>query len=110
MQAPVDAWLTNAQLALAQNIIATRFIGPWSASSGATWNPAVRAYWLHNQDILFLELGRLAEAVAANQESTEAYVQTPTDESWHCAKYVPRVLVPTELPQLRSIALRVLMR
>ena len=39
VQAPADAWLTKAQLALAQNIIATEFIGPMVSKLGAHKEP-----------------------------------------------------------------------
>jgi len=39
VQAPVDAWLTQAQLALAQNIVAREFIGPMVSKLGAYEEP-----------------------------------------------------------------------
>jgi hypothetical protein len=39
VQAPVSAWLTQAQVALAQNIVATKVIGPMVSKLGA-WGPA----------------------------------------------------------------------
>jgi hypothetical protein len=35
LQAPVDAWLTQAQVALAQNVVAREFIGPVVSKLGA---------------------------------------------------------------------------
>jgi DNA-directed RNA polymerase subunit RPC12/RpoP len=40
VQAPIDAWLTQGQLALAQNIIATRAIGPMVSKLGRYQGPA----------------------------------------------------------------------
>ena len=39
VQAPVDAWLTQAQLALAQNIVVREFIGPMVSKLGAYEEP-----------------------------------------------------------------------
>lgn len=39
VQAPVDAWLTQAQLALAQNIVERDFIGPMVSKLGAYEEP-----------------------------------------------------------------------
>ena len=39
VQAPVDAWLTQAQLSLAQNIVAREFIGPMVRKLGAYDGP-----------------------------------------------------------------------
>ena len=39
VQAPVDAWLTQAQVALAQNIIAREFIGPIVSEFGTYEKP-----------------------------------------------------------------------
>ena len=39
VQAPVDAWLTQAQVALAQNIVAREFIGPMVSKLGVYEEP-----------------------------------------------------------------------
>jgi hypothetical protein len=39
VQAPVDAWLTQAQVALAQNIVEREFIGPMVSKFGAYEGP-----------------------------------------------------------------------